>query len=77
MAAAPELLKRTVSRCPACHAPAPAEVWRVGNEVHLRRTCAVHGEATVVISSDARFYWLAQGNPENACCGGGGCGAER
>ena len=23
-----------------------------------------------VISSDARFYWLASGDPKNACCGG-------
>ncbi len=71
-----ELLKRTVSRCLTCHEPAPAEVWRVGGEVHLRRTCPAHGEATVVVASDARFYWLAQGRPENSCCGGrvGNCG---
>ena len=72
-----ELLKRTVSRCPVCRAPAPAEVWRAGPEIQLRRTCAEHGEATAVISSDARFYWLAQGKPENACCGGGGGNALR
>ncbi len=70
------LLKRTVSRCPTCREPAPAEVWRVGGEIHLRRVCPAHGPASVVISSDARFYWLAQGKPENACCGGGGCGDE-
>jgi 7,8-dihydro-6-hydroxymethylpterin dimethyltransferase len=39
----------------------------------LRRSCPVHGEAETCISSDARFYWLAQGNPQNAetgdCCG--------
>lgn len=71
------LLKRTVSRCPVCSEPAPAEVVRVGHEVHLRRTCHVHGQASAVIASDARFYWLAQGNPENACCGGGGgCGGS-
>ena len=68
------LLKRTVSRCLTCHAPAPAEVRRVGGEIHLLRTCPTHGRAATVISSDARFYWLAQGKPENACCGGGGCG---
>ena len=68
-----ELLKRTTSRCLVCHAPAPAEVWRVGGEVRMRRVCPDHGEATVTISSDARFYWLAQGKPENSCCGGGGC----
>jgi uncharacterized radical SAM superfamily Fe-S cluster-containing enzyme len=37
------------------------------------RTCADHGEHTAVISSDARFYWLAQGDPANACCPGGAC----
>ena len=71
---AEELLKHTVSRCPICREPVPAEVWRLGNEVHLRRTCATHGPADAVVASDARFYWLAQGNPQNACCGaGGGC----
>ena len=72
-----ELLKRTTSRCLVCHAPAPAEVWRVGGEVRMRRVCPDHGEATITISSDARFYWLAQGKPENSCCGGGGCGGSR
>lgn len=73
-----ELLKRTVSRCPVCRVAAPAEVWRVGNEVRLTRVCPEHGAATAKISSDARFYWLAQGKPENACCGGGGgcCGDD-
>jgi len=71
-----ELLKRTTSRCPQCHAPCPAEVWRSEGapaQIFLRRSCPVHGEAETCISSDARFYWLAQGRPENAeagdCCG--------
>src|SRR6185295_789123 len=71
---ADELLKRTTSRCPVCHAPCPAEVWRTGgipSKVFLKRTCAEHGEASVCIASDARFYWLAKGKAENACCGGG------
>jgi uncharacterized radical SAM superfamily Fe-S cluster-containing enzyme len=40
--------------------------------VFLKRTCPQHGEASVCIASDARFYWLAKGQPENAkgCCGG-------
>jgi uncharacterized radical SAM superfamily Fe-S cluster-containing enzyme len=74
-----QLLKRTQSRCPVCHAACPAEVWLVGakeKRVFLRRTCAEHGEAEVCISSDARFYWLAQGNPQNACCGGNACSAS-
>ncbi len=73
------LLKRTTSRCPVCHAACPAEVWKIGGAVQkvwLRRTCAVHGEAQVCISSDARFYWLAQGDPQNACCGGNACSAS-
>ena len=72
-----QLLKRTTSRCPVCHVACPAEVWRVGGDaakIFLRRTCATHGLASVCVSSDARFYWLAQGKPENAsgaCCGSG------
>ncbi len=67
-----ELLKRTTSRCPVCHAPCPAEVWRTGgipSKVLLKRTCPTHGEASVCIASDARFYWLAKGKDANgACC---------
>ena len=75
------LLKRTTSRCPVCHAAVPGEVWKVndGNggdsaaptaRVFLRRECPEHGRAEACIASDARFYWLAQGKPENQCCGG-------
>lgn len=74
------LLKRTTSRCPVCHADRPAEVWKVGGRerqrVLLRRRCAEHGEAEACISSDARFYWLAQGDPANGCCGGQACAAD-
>jgi uncharacterized radical SAM superfamily Fe-S cluster-containing enzyme len=72
-----ELLKRTISRCPACRRPCPAEVWRTGGipaKVFLRRTCPEHGEASVCIASDARFYWLAKGKSENDCgCGRSSC----
>ncbi|HTV42986.1 MAG TPA: radical SAM protein [Candidatus Sulfotelmatobacter sp.] len=72
-----ELLKRTTSRCTICHAPCPAEVWRTGgipSKVLLKRTCSAHGEMSVCIASDARFYWLARGKDENACgCGPGQC----
>src|SRR6185436_4411599 len=76
-----QLLKRTTSRCPICHAACPAEVLRIEGrpaKVVLKRTCPTHGEATVCIASDARFYWLAKGNPENAkgCCGGSACCAS-
>jgi len=81
------LLKRTTSRCPVCHASVPAEVWKVseGNggesaapaaRVFLRRTCPEHGFAEACIASDARFYWLAQGDPQNQCCGGSCKAAE-
>src|SRR5881409_1215886 len=78
---AESLLKRTTSRCPVCHAACPAEVWRVEGQpaqVFLKRTCPEHGEASVCIASDARFYWLAKGNPENAsgCCGAAACCAS-
>src|ERR1019366_9593726 len=66
-----EIIKRTTSRCPVCHAPCPAEVWRTGgiqSKIFLKRTCAEHGEVSVCIASDARFYWLAKGKAENACC---------
>jgi uncharacterized radical SAM superfamily Fe-S cluster-containing enzyme len=74
------LLKRTTSRCPVCHADCPAEVWKVGDaakqRIFLRRVCAEHGRAEACISSDARFYWLAQGDPQNSCCGGNACSAQ-
>lgn len=75
-----ELLKRTTSRCPACHRACAAEVWVVNDgsakTVWLRRHCGEHGQAQTCISSDARFYWLAQGDPKNECCGGLACNAH-
>ncbi len=72
-----KLLKRTMSRCTTCHSPCPAEVWRTGgipSRVLLKRTCKMHGETSVCIASDARFYWLAKGKSENgAGCSGPGC----
>ncbi len=76
-----ELLKRTTTRCPVCRLALPGEVWREGirpARVILRRTCPTHGPAEAVLATDARFYWLAQGDPKNAnsngpdlgCCGG-------
>jgi len=69
-------LKRTTSRCTTCHKPCPAEVIRIGDDpgqIFLRRTCDEHGEHSVCIASDARFYWLAKGDPKNECCAGGSC----
>lgn len=80
--AAGRLLKETTSRCPACLKPCPAEVWLEEGEparVVLRRFCPDHGEASMCIASDARFYWLARGRSENAtgCCGGSvGCASH-
>ena len=66
------LLKYTRSRCPVCDVSAPAEVWRrsegKSQTVWLRRRCPEHGIAENCISSDARFYWLAQGDPRNGGC---------
>lgn len=74
-----ETLKRTTSKCPTCEKPAPAEVWKTTGtpaKVYLTRTCAEHGEATTCIASDARFYWLAKGDPSNACGPGCACSAS-
>ena len=72
-----QLLKRTSSRCPVCHVPCPAEVRKTADrppKVFLHRTCPAHGEFSACIASDARFYWLAKGDPANAsCCGGIAC----
>ena len=74
-----ETLKQTLSRCPTCQAEVPAEVWKTTGtpaKVYLTRTCPDHGEATACIASDARFYWLAKGNPTNACGAGCACAAD-
>ncbi len=74
-------LKRTTSRCPVCRGACPAEVWKRGDasgreSVWLTRHCPEHGFAEACIASDARFYWIAQGDPANQCCGGGACSAS-
>lgn len=69
------VLKTTVSRCHICRHEVPAQVIKVtkdGREqVVMRRTCSCHGTYDFTISSDARFYWLAKGNPNNESCGCG------
>jgi uncharacterized radical SAM superfamily Fe-S cluster-containing enzyme len=74
---ADELVKQTTSRCEICHVPCPAEVWRTGGvpqKIILKRVCPEHGEASVCISSDARFYWVAKGKDSNSCgCEPGAC----
>ena len=76
-----KLLKNTISRCPVCHQPAPAGVWnesqQEGSErVVLTRSCPEHGKSEAVISSDARFYWLARGSDDNRCGAGCACSAD-
>lgn len=74
-----ETLKHTTSRCPECHTSAPAEVWKTKgspSKVFLSRTCAEHGEFTACICSDARFYWLAKGDPSNACGASCACSSD-
>jgi uncharacterized radical SAM superfamily Fe-S cluster-containing enzyme len=76
------LLKKTTSRCTVCHQSAPAEVWRRNENgkqtVWLRRRCVDHGAVEICISSDARFYWLAQGSSENRCaCPSAGNGGQQ
>jgi uncharacterized radical SAM superfamily Fe-S cluster-containing enzyme len=78
-----KLLKRTTSRCPLCFAPAPAEVLQTDespSRILLSRTCPEHGQTSVCISSDARFYWLAKGSEANrdeeSCGAGCACAAD-
>lgn len=58
-----------------CRKPKPAKVIRRRmddhDEIIMSRHCPCHGVFESVISSDARFYHLAQGRPENR---GGECG---
>ncbi|MEO1857146.1 MAG: radical SAM protein [Rubritalea sp.] len=57
-----------------------ARIWKSHgppSKVYLSRLCPEHGDATVCIASDARFYWLAQGNEANSGCGAGcACSAD-
>ncbi|HRQ88652.1 MAG TPA: radical SAM protein [Bacteroidia bacterium] len=75
-----QLLKRTTSFCPACRESVPARVEKRGGEkaeeVWLVKSCPACGPREVLLSSDARFYWLSQGQREvepSACGAGCGC----
>lgn len=71
-----EVLKSTKSRCPTCQRLCPAIVWKSDEspaKIHLTRKCPEHGSASVCISSDARFYWLARGSDDNRESCGAGC----
>lgn len=49
-------LRDTASLCGRCKKGVPASLWRVGNEIVLRKTCEVHGAQEVLISSNADWY---------------------
>ena len=74
-------LKRTTSFCSRCRREkVPAEVVKRGGEkaeeVWLVKNCQECGSSEVKLSSDARFYWLSQGQREvepSACGAGCGC----
>jgi len=73
-------LKRTLSHCPTCRESVPADVVKRGGgkteEVWLLKRCQSCGPTEVKLSSDARFYWLSQGQREvspSACGAGCGC----
>ncbi len=82
LAAAETVIKSTTSRCPQCHKAVPAEVLRRGHghgQIHLRRRCPEHGEASACIASDARFYWVSRGARDISDPGpgsGNGCGCS-
>jgi len=67
------VLKHTSGRCPVCHQASPAVVHKASNTpsapVLMTRTCPDHGAQTNRISSDARYYWVSHGHPDNARCG--------
>lgn len=74
-----KILKTTLARCPECGRAIPGEVWKTTGSpaaVNLTRHCPEHGEITTTLASDARFYWLAQGNPANRCGSGCACSAD-
>ena len=64
------VLKATRSRCPHCGRTLPATVWTDDRRVFMDRECPEHGLVTTLLSSDARFYWVSHGHPDNAdgCC---------
>ena len=57
------LLKTTTSLCGTCKRAAPAEIWRTGQRVVMRKTCEVHGASEVELSPDADWYEETLGYP--------------
>jgi len=52
------LLKETVSVCPTCLTRVSATVEERDGRVYLHKLCPDHGAEDVLLSSDARLYWL-------------------
>jgi uncharacterized radical SAM superfamily Fe-S cluster-containing enzyme len=50
------LLRTTMSLCTQCKAAAPAEIWRTGDQVIMRKRCSVHGDTEVIVSPNADWY---------------------
>ncbi len=74
-----ETLKETRSRCPECLKECEGRVWKSEGEkskVYLSRSCPEHGDTTVCIASDARFYWLSKGSDDGGCGVGCACSAD-
>ena len=55
-APAEQLLRRTTSLCATCRRSVPAEIWRTGDAVVLRKLCEAHGLAEVTVSPSAAWY---------------------
>ena len=75
-----ETIKMTRSRCPECQRECEGRVWKTTSEgkspqkVYLSRRCPEHGDTTVCIASDARFYWFSKGS--DSCGAGCACSAD-
>ncbi|MFO0961445.1 MAG: radical SAM protein [Phycisphaerales bacterium] len=70
------VIKRTRSRCPACLAEIPAAVIERDGAIVMEKQCPEHGDFTVRLQSDPRWYFESHGDPANAgacCCGPEGC----
>ena len=50
------LLRTTTSLCAACRRSVPAELWRTGSRVVMRKTCELHGASEVEVASNADWY---------------------
>ena len=57
------LLRTTTSLCRTCKRAAPAEIWRTGTRVVMRKVCDVHGPSEVEVSSNAGWYERIVGYP--------------